>query len=160
MVHRDLKPDNIQLGDFGEVFITDWGVAKYMEDPPLELGEALIVGTAAYMAPEQAAGLDAEVDERADIYALGMMLYEALTLSRPYVAENRQQWLEAAKNVVPLPPSSVARDREVPPDLDLLTMRMLEKRREKRPQSMREVWLALDAFEAGDLERERRTGRA
>ncbi len=159
IVHRDLKPENVQLGDFGEVFVTDWGVAKHFDKANPE-GEGMIIGTAAYMAPEQAAGREDEVDQRADIYALGVMLYEVLAMTRPYQAETRQQWLEAAKNVVPLPPSSVARDRLVPPDLEALCMRMLEKLRERRPQSMREVWQALDRFLAGDLERERRAERA
>ncbi len=159
IVHRDLKPENVQLGEFGEVFVTDWGVAKHFDKPNPE-GEGMVIGTAAYMAPEQAAGHEEEVDQRADIYALGVMLYETLAMTRPYSAETRQQWLEAAKNVVPLPPSSVARDRVVPPDLEVLCMRMLEKQREKRPQSMREIWQALDRFQAGDLERERRAERA
>ena len=136
IVHRDLKPENVQLGEFGEVFVTDWGVAKHFDKPNPD-GEGMIIGTAAYMAPEQAAGREDEVDARSDIYALGVMLYEVLTLTRPYHAETRQHWLEAAKNVVPLPPSSVARDRLVPPDLETLCMRMLAKSREQRPQSMR-----------------------
>ena len=159
IVHRDLKPENVQLGDFGEVFVTDWGVAKHFDKPNPE-GEGMIIGTAAYMAPEQAAGREDEVDQRADIYALGVMLYEVLAMTRPYHAETRQQWLEAAKNVVPLPPSSAARDRPVPPDLEALCMRMLEKQRDRRPQRMREIWQALDRFLAGDLERERRAERA
>ncbi len=159
VVHRDLKPENVQLGDMGEVQITDWGIAKRM-GPAVPEAEGLVVGTPAYMSPEQASGHDAEVDARSDIYALGVMLYEALTLQRPYRGENSQQQLEATKNVVPLLPSQVARDRVVPPDLELLCMRMLEKRRERRPQSMREVWQALDGFLAGEQERERLKARA
>ena len=159
VVHRDLKPDNVQLGDYGEVFVTDWGVAKHY-DRPHPGSEGMVIGTAAYMAPEQAAGHDSEVDPRSDIYALGVMLYEVLTLKRPYSAETRHQWLEAAKNVVPLPPSAVARDRVVPADLEVLCMRMLEKSAARRPASMKEVWQALDRFLAGDLERERRAQRA
>ncbi len=159
IVHRDLKPENVQLGDFGEVFVTDWGVAKHFDKPNPD-GEGMVIGTAAYMAPEQAAGREEEVDQRADVYALGVMLYEVLAMARPYHAETRQQWLEAAKNVVPLPPSSAARDRVVPPDLEALCMRMLEKLRDRRPQTMREIWQALDRFQAGDLERERRAERA
>jgi serine/threonine protein kinase len=159
VVHRDLKPENVQLGDMGEVQITDWGIAKRM-GPAVPAAEGLVVGTPAYMSPEQAGGHDAEVDARSDIYALGVMLYEVLTLQRPYRGENSQQQLEATKNVVPLLPSQVARDRTVPPDLELLCMRMLEKRRERRPSSMREVWQALDGFLAGEQERERLKARA
>ena len=160
VVHRDLKPENVLLGDIGEVQIMDWGIAKNLGSPRPDYAEGLVVGTPAYMSPEQAAGQDSLVDERSDIYALGVMLYEALALKRPYTGENSQQQLEATKNVVPMPPSVVARDRYVPPHLEALCMRMLEKKPDKRPQTMREVWEALDRYLAGELERERLQERA
>ncbi len=160
VVHRDLKPENVLLGDVGEVQIMDWGIAKNLGSARPDHAEGLVVGTPAYMSPEQAGGHDSLVDERTDIYSLGVMLYEALALRRPYSGENSQQQLEATKNIVPLLPSVVARDRAVPPDLEALCMRMLEKRRERRPQTMREVWEALDRYLAGELERERLSLRA
>lgn len=160
VVHRDLKPENVLLGGVGEVQIMDWGIAKHMRhEAPLH-AEGLVVGTPAYMSPEQAAGHEREVDPRSDIYALGVMLYEILASKRPYSGENSQQQLEATKNVVPLLPSVVARDRKVPPDLETLCMRMLEKKRERRPQSMREVWQALERYLAGEQERQRLRERA
>ncbi|MSP90958.1 MAG: hypothetical protein EXR79_04010 [Myxococcales bacterium] len=157
VIHRDLKPENVLLGAHGEVQIMDWGVAKRSGHTS---ASGIVIGTPAYMSPEQAVGDDIEVDARSDIYALGVMLYEVLALKRPYAGENPEQQIEAVKNVVPLPPSLVARDRHVPPELEAQCMRMLEKKKERRPQSMREVWEALDRFLAGDLERERMLERA
>lgn len=155
VVHRDLKPGNILLGEHGEVQIMDWGIAKRTTGHQSQAAEGLVLGTPAYMSPEQAAGRDSEIDHRSDIYSLGVMLYEVLTLRRPHGGSGSKAQLVAARSITPLPPSMMARDREVPPELDALVMRMLSKEPEKRPQSMRAVWESLERFLAGEHERER-----
>jgi len=97
VIHRDLKPDNVMIGEFGEVLVLDWGIARLLDQdqsedlpeisprhtpltPTIDTAHGTVVGTPAYMAPEQARGDVAAIDQRTDIYALGAML-ETLTVS-------------------------------------------------------------------------------
>ena len=103
IVHRDIKPDNIMIGDFGEVLVLDWGLAKIPQhsDQALDsLGPAMpkefsqmgaVIGTPAYMAPEQAKG--EEVDPRADVYSLGALLQTMLTFNPPVNGSNTKEIL-------------------------------------------------------------------
>ena len=79
VIHRDLKPQNIMIGSFGEVLVLDWGVAKIRDDPrqfaAYQTNDGTIIGTQHYMAPEQARGEIDQLDERADVYSLGAVLY-------------------------------------------------------------------------------------
>jgi eukaryotic-like serine/threonine-protein kinase len=82
VIHRDLKPQNIMIGSFGEVLVLDWGIAKIRDDPPssessasTQTMEGTVIGTRHYMSPEQARGEIDQLDERSDIYALGAVLY-------------------------------------------------------------------------------------
>lgn len=88
VVHCDLKPDNIMVGDYGEVYVMDWGCALVKGDSPLvdpvPDAEGSIVGTPRYMAPEQARGGTARIDGRSDVFAIGAILYKALTGHPPY----------------------------------------------------------------------------
>lgn len=89
VVHRDLKPANIMVGDFGQVYLMDWGLAKLSRTQPASGQGALMnapgpVGTPDFMAPEQARGNPVEVDERSDIFGMGALLYEVLCGHGPY----------------------------------------------------------------------------
>jgi CRP-like cAMP-binding protein/tRNA A-37 threonylcarbamoyl transferase component Bud32 len=89
VVHRDIKPANIMVGDFGQVYLMDWGLAKLVHSEPGSGAQALMnskgaVGTADYMAPEQARGNPADVDARSDVFGMGALLFEILSGEGPY----------------------------------------------------------------------------
>ncbi len=87
VIHRDLKPDNIMIGDFGEVYVLDWGIAGTLAEMAKMTRGVDLMGTPAYMAPELAMGHHDEVDARTDIYGLGACLYEMLTGCAPHLFE-------------------------------------------------------------------------
>jgi serine/threonine-protein kinase len=89
VIHRDLKPDNVMVAGFGQVYVMDWGLARLSKSRPASGGSAQMeapgpVGTPGYMAPEQARGDPAEMDERTDVFGLGAILYEIVTGRTPY----------------------------------------------------------------------------
>jgi tRNA A-37 threonylcarbamoyl transferase component Bud32/WD40 repeat protein len=103
IVHRDLKPSNVMVGEFGETVVVDWGLAKTrgeVEDEvqgwtpafaPELTASGVVLGTPAYMSPEQARGAVGEIDERTDVFSLGAILYELLTARRPFEGNTAQQ---------------------------------------------------------------------
>jgi serine/threonine protein kinase/tetratricopeptide (TPR) repeat protein len=145
VIHRDIKPDNVLLTG-GSAAVTDFGVAKAISSST-QGGSALTsigiaLGTPAYMAPEQASA-DPSADHRADIYAFGVTAYEMLAGQPPFTARSTQQLLAAHATHVP---TSLDRIRPTLPSAIVeLVMRCLEKRPADRPQSARELLLALDS---------------
>ncbi|MEM9553045.1 MAG: serine/threonine-protein kinase [Acidobacteriota bacterium] len=127
VLHRDLKPANVMIDGRGQVKITDFGIAAQADDPE----RTLMVGTPAYMAPEQLAGL--EVTTRSDLYSLGVVLYEACTGRHPFDGATRDEMLEAHLQRRPAPPSGLIDDLE--PRLERLILRCLEKNPSERPGS-------------------------
>lgn len=140
VIHRDLKPANIMLGEYGEVFVMDWGLAKIVksavEDPVVggrpdeaayqtRVGD--VTGTPAYMAPEQAMGLIDALSERTDVFALGAILYELVALRPPFVADSMIATLRLAQHAQIQLPSVVAPDADVPPALEAIIMRCLAR---------------------------------
>ncbi len=140
VIHRDLKPDNLMIGDFGEVLVMDWGVARMLDDAPEELLEVVkegasllstvdgaMVGSPAYMSPEQLQGHASALGPTADVFSLGVMLYEILALRRPFVAHNLGRLLYLVAKGEFQPPSVVAPGREIPPEVEEICLRALSK---------------------------------
>jgi PAS domain S-box-containing protein len=142
VLHRDLKGDNVILGDFGEVIVLDWGLAKVMGQPddleanqlqtapygPLDSGLTLqgeVVGTPAYMAPEQAAGRLNEIDQRTDIFGLGAIFYEILTSQPPFVGTDTLAVLKMAVQGSPALPHELWSD--VPNALEEICLKAMAR---------------------------------
>ena len=150
VVHRDLKPGNIQLvdqdGDPDFVKVLDFGLAKLAEAGGPQLTRTgMILGSPAYMSPEQASGRHA--DHRADIYALGIVLYEMLVGASPYAGMSPNQTLLCQVNVPPVPPRE--HRPETPELLERLVLQCLAKNPDERPQTMEELYNALRAASRG-----------
>jgi serine/threonine-protein kinase len=157
VVHRDVKPGNIMLGDFGEVLLLDWGIAKRTDskDPGESTDGLTLTGTPGYMAPEQIL-MDASVSPQlADVYALGAILYEMLTLRRPIEDPDAEDLMVRCCTEDPVPPSRRAPERGIPPELDDLCMKALAREPQKRTASARALAREAEHFLEGVRERER-----
>lgn len=132
IVHRDVKPSNLLLGDDGRLHISDFGLARILSDPGMtHSGE--FIGTPYYMAPEQLDGTVGAIDRRTDLYGLGATLYELLTLQPLYPECSRDQVLTAVLSQSPTPPGRL--NQRVPRDLETICLKALEKQPELRYQS-------------------------
>lgn len=139
VIHRDLKPGNIMLDESGNAYLSDFGIARVLGS---QLTGSLIVGTPAYMSPEQANGLP--LDGRSDIYALGVVLFEALTGRSPYEAETPMAML--LKHITePMPPVRQF-NPEIPAEVELVISRATAKDPDERYVSATQM---MDALEAG-----------
>ncbi|MDB4962493.1 MAG: Serine/threonine protein kinase PrkC, regulator of stationary phase [Myxococcales bacterium] len=160
-VHRDLKPDNIMLGDFGETYVLDWGVAKVNgEDDTTDASSVdegastlvtaagALVGTPGYMAPEQVHGVR-DIDGRADVYALGSVLFEILAGERLH-ATGKSAAMSTTVAGIPSRPSLRRPDAEIPPELDELTAAALHVDREARIATARALGERIQKYLDGD----------
>ena len=136
VTHRDIKPSNLLLASDGRLSVTDFGLARMLEQPGMTVtGE--FVGTPAYMSPEQITAGRIPVDHRTDIYSLGATLYELLTLRPPFAADGRDRLL--AMVIQKEPPAPRAIDPKVPRDLETICLKCLEKDPDRRYQSAKDL---------------------
>ncbi len=160
VIHRDLKPSNIMVGEYGQVTVLDWGVAKVVgtEDGGVRLARDLedsldrtdqLIGTPAWMAPEQAIADHEAVDERTDIFAIGAMLYFILTAHTPYQghALPQQIWMAQMGEIVPA--ESWECGRPLPTALLRIAMKAMSKQSRDRHQTVAELGNELERFLRG-----------
>jgi serine/threonine-protein kinase len=133
VIHRDLKPSNILLTPTGVPKITDFGLAKNVEGDSQLTQSGAIMGTPAYMAPEQTTGRREAVTTATDVYGLGAVLYALLAGKAPFRGESVVETLEAVRHRAPEPPSRA--NRAVPRDLELICLKCLEKDPNRRYRS-------------------------
>ena len=158
VLHMDLKPANVMLGSHGEVQVMDWGLSHILHDGQVQTASVAgaregIAGTPAYMAPEQASGEPG--DERVDVYALGVMLYELLTFERPFDGDTYEV-LKAKLEESPDPPRKRAPGALLPVELERACLTALAKSVERRFQSIDELYEAVQGWRNSEEAKARR----
>jgi PAS domain S-box-containing protein len=178
VLHRDLKGDNVIVGDFGEVIVLDWGLAKRLDEQHVDsesetdsnLAQTLApadegtgfssatmqgekLGTPSYMAPEQATGRIDEIDKRTDVYGLAAILYEILTGEPPFLGKSIVEILHRVIHEPPQPPTE--RIPSLPHELERICLRGLSKARHDRQQSASELAQQVQGWISERAERKR-----
>jgi DNA-binding beta-propeller fold protein YncE/tRNA A-37 threonylcarbamoyl transferase component Bud32 len=141
VVHRDLKPGNVLMDERGNAYLTDFGIARLMQSDTRLTVPGGVVGTPAYMAPEQARG--DEITPQTDVYALGVMIYRMLVGELPFKADTSAAYM--MKHMQEAPPSLRVARPDLPPSVDVVVQKALAKSPDDRPASAGEVARELTA---------------
>jgi serine/threonine protein kinase/WD40 repeat protein len=162
VVHRDLKPDNVMVGQFGETVVLDWGLAKARGEKDVrgpavlrkatamradQTIEGYALGTPSYMSPEQAQGHLEEIDERSDVWSLGAILFELLTGRPPYQGDSAYSIV--LKVIKEAPPKCREVFRSAPPELAAVADKCLTRDRKLRYGNAEEIAKEIEAYQAG-----------
>lgn len=157
ILHRDIKPSNVMLEPLadprGELFpfvsrLSDFGLAKRLDESADETRSGILLGTPRYMAPEQAAGNEREIGVHTDVHAIGAVLHELLTRQQPFTGHNDQETLRKIQEDEPSP--RPLRRSNVPRDLEMICLKCLQKKSADRYESARDLASDLRHFLAGE----------
>lgn len=140
IVHLDIKPDNVMIGAFGDVYLVDWGIARSLSDERADDAQSLGAGTPAYIAPEMLDDTVGPIDQRTDVYLLASVLYEIVTGSPPHVGENL---IDVVTNALASNPRI---GDEWPRPLSNLVRAAMNRNPSQRPSSVQDFRLLLEAF--------------
>ncbi len=148
VLHRDLKPTNVLIDKNGEPLLTDFGLAKLLEQQESFTQSQAVFGSASYMSPEQALGKTAEISVSSDVYSLGAILYEMLTGRPPFIGRNFVETIKQVIDSEPVKPSEI--NPKVDPELEIICLKCLEKQPEHRYGSAGELAVELERWLNGE----------